>query len=347
MRSRLLVTLLAGTVGACSTDALPSPADVDAAVLPDLAIPPPDLTPPPPPDLMFALTPHPPAPQIPDNGGPKLVHPAVVTITWKDDPLEAQLQEFDRWLVGSKYFTGSLAEYGISAGTDEDVVLPDKLPPTVDDEDIRALLKASIESMALPPVTPDRLYVVYPPDGIAVTYDYGGMITYRSCTQFTAYHSVGPATASGDIIYVVVPRCHFQGFADIDYNSWGASERIVEAVTDPTGKGWFARSMDLLFINGGEVTGPCAGQDRTVEGHLVNAIYSNAAAARNERYCVPAPPGPAFGATAMPDTLQIAAGDTGHTSVLVWSSAPLPRPLRFDVYPFPMGQLSARAGSLL
>jgi hypothetical protein len=51
--------------------------------------------------VSFAAAPHPPQQLIPNQGGPILQAPSVITVTWSGDPLATQLQAFDAWLIGS------------------------------------------------------------------------------------------------------------------------------------------------------------------------------------------------------------------------------------------------------
>jgi hypothetical protein len=287
-------------------------------------------------DLIFAPAPHPGQPVVPNNGGPVLVHPSLVTITWKGDPLKDGLNAFDQWLTKSAYWTQSMAEYGVLDGEQAaSFEVPDPAPPKIDDAGLQALLAGWIAQGLVPPPTPDRLYDLYLPDGTTVTEDQG---KYAGCIDFQAYHSTTVPKSGPNSVYTVIPRCHQQGFSDLDYITWGSSHEVAEASSDPGYPitTWVVLDSDVTDPFGGEIGDFCDGYPLTIEGHLVTALYSSKAAAAGERACVPAPAGPMFGAFADPATIDAPAGDTVKTTITIFSDAPLPK-IVVQLYPVSAG----------
>lgn len=342
--------MLAGALvlAGCTQDGL-SPGAPDGGGASDLAaVPPADLARPDLATVDLAPAPHAALPQIPFNGGRVLDNVSLVTITWAGDPLEATLQGFDQWIPGSDYFLRSLNEYSVKSGAQAAAwSIPKPAPMTLDDRDIQSTLKALIDAKTIPGVTPDRLYNVYLPDGVTFTADFGGAITYTACTDFLSYHNVGPTVAGGPIIYAVTPRCHQPGLSDLDYATWNGSGVLARAATDPTYTGWFVPMPDATTPFGGDVASLCQSFLLNQDGHAVTALYSNRAARQELRPCIPAPGGPMFGAPSDPDTLQLPPGGAAKTTLHVYTTAPLPKPLKLTVAAYPLGQITAKASSVL
>src|SRR4051812_7455707 len=98
---------------------------------------------PPPPDMARGPMDHPPLWHIRYGGGPLQAAPEVYVVVWQDaGSLGPRLGDFIDWMLGSDYWTGSLAEYGIGAGKFKGlIVLPMAAPPTITDSDLGDLAK--------------------------------------------------------------------------------------------------------------------------------------------------------------------------------------------------------------
>lgn len=86
-------------------------------------------------------------------------------------------------------------------------------------------------------------------------------------------------------------------------------------------------------------------QVAAIEGNEVTRLWSNAAAAADARPCVPAPPGPAFGAVPTPMALSLAPGQAGSASALVYTTGPLP-PLTLVAYAFGEVDVTPASGTV-
>ena len=63
-------------------------------------------------------------PIIPDEEGPELTHPLLVSVTYANDPQPAFVEQLGAYLVTSPWLTAVGPEYGIAHGTHENVELP-------------------------------------------------------------------------------------------------------------------------------------------------------------------------------------------------------------------------------
>ena len=273
-------------------------------------------------DLAFQVAAHPAWPQVINAGGPILKNISIVTITWAADPLSSQLQAFDAWLPKSAYYTESLAEYGVFAGAQAATwAVPTPAPALLDDAGVHKLLNDAIASGAVPPANADRLYAIYPPQGTAVMLD-----GTTACSGFQAIHDSFPSSAPGGaaVVMMIAPRCDPGTMTALDFVTWGASHEIAEAATDPqpvANPSW--STTDLLLPNGGEIGDLCLGFPLPVEGHTVTALWSNKAAAVDQRTCVPAPSGPMFGAFTSQSQVSIPAGGSAMIPVSLYATAPV------------------------
>jgi hypothetical protein len=239
-------------------------------------------------------------------------------------------------MVTSAFWKTMMAEWGVGPGTHlTSYRVPTAAPASLDGKDIEALLGAAIAAGALPPPSASRIYAVYPPAGTTVT-NFGS----PGCTAFQAYHFAfasgaadGGAGAYG--IYAVAPRCPTpNGMSVVDYTTWGMSHEIMEASSDPLYEhpAFVINEQTPTTPEFGENADLCAGNPVTVEGHLVTRNWSNVAAKAGQRPCVPAPPGPMFGAFADPGGVSVAPGGTAKVNVHLYTSAPMPA-FTLDVYP--------------
>src|SRR3954467_8886544 len=112
----------------------------------------------------FMPAPHGPHLQVPNQGGPIVAHPELVTVTWTGDPLATTVAEFDAWMATSAYFKDAMSEYGIVPGSDGGAHVLSPAPAAqITDADLRKILGDAIAAGTLPPRTADRIYVAYLP----------------------------------------------------------------------------------------------------------------------------------------------------------------------------------------
>lgn len=284
----------------------------------------------------FVPTPHPPYPVIPNQGGPIVAHPEIVTITWTGDPIAPELEAFDAWMVTSSFWSSLMAEWGVGSGSHAGAYrVPTSAPATLAEDDVAQLIEAAILAGKVPSPSPSRIYTVYPPAGTVVMN--GGV---AGCAGFQAYHSSFRTSAGSDAgdalaIYAITPRCsQTQGMSAKDFTTWGMSHEVMEASTDPD----YRHSTFVIDAQTSETpeTGEnadlCTGHPMRVDGFTVTRNWSNVAAAKGENPCVPAPPGPSFGVFADASIVQVGAGVPVDVPLHVWSDAPMP-PLRLSAFP--------------
>ena len=278
----------------------------------------------------------PPRPIIPNQGGPVIATPEIVTVTWKGDPIASNLLAFDQWMVASPFFSTMMAEWGVSAGThDGELSVATPAPAMLDDTAIQIMLQDAITQGTVPPANGSRIYTVYPPLGTTVVQS-----GYLGCTDFQAYHESFSATLpSGEsalAVYVVTPRCaNTGGMTPTDFTTWGASHEVMEASSDPNAlaPAWVNLQQTPAAPQLGESADFCLGTPFQIDGYTVTRNYSNVAAMAGERPCVPAPPGPMFGAFTSPDSVALAPGASTTIPVYLYATGPLPQ-FQVAVQPF-------------
>ena len=315
---------------ACTTTAVDGVTDGAHAEAPPAAPDEADAATPPPPGADAHAAP-PPRPLIPNNGGPVVASPEIVTITWQGDSLADGLEAFDDWLVASATWKTMMAEWGVGPGKHvARYRVPTAAPATLDDADIRALLASAFAAGEVPPPNGSRIYTVYPPSGTTVT-SFGS----KGCDTFQAYHSAFDAPSDGAdagapalAVYAVTPRCDggaSSGLPPLDYVTWGQSHEVMEACSDPDARNpaWVILEQSAETPEMGENADLCTANPTRVEGHLITRNYSNAAVAKGERACVPAPPGPEFGAFVDPDEITLAPGTSGRYALHLYASGPM------------------------
>lgn len=334
---------LALVVGGCSSSAAPTgveagagdlAAAVDAAVVVDLAVPgdatsPPDLTVIQP-DLkelgdLAALgdfagevfpAPHPPLPEVQNAGGRRLLSPRLTSVTFVADKLAPELDGFLRNLPTTPWWTATMAEYGVGAGSTTAPVHVNEAPPhQLDDSMIQTWLRAKLDGSHLEFGLPDgnSLYVIYYPVATAIT-----LGNLASCQGFAAYHSALRIKDGSSVSYAVVARCRVgAGPSAVDALTGPAAHEIAEAATDadpgaPAYRDLDAASFAWRLATGSEVGDLCfflpeAFYKSNGFDFEVQRTWSNAAARASLDPCVPAPPGSTYfnSAPVLPDLITI------------------------------------------
>lgn len=272
-----------------------------------------------------SVPPPPPLELVPNNGGPIIKSPELVSVTWKSDAIEADLVAFDTWLPSSSFFTTMMAEWGVGAGSHGGAYsIATAAPAVLDDAAIKALLTDAITQGKVPVPNGSRIYMVYPPKGTVVQ-SFGA-----GCTDFQAYHSAFQFAGEGGTalaVYSVTPRCADTfGMTPTDFTTWGASHEVMEATSDPDAQNpaWVIMNQTPSTPQPGENADLCTGQPMKADGHMVTRNYSNVAAKAGARPCVPAPAGPMFGIYANPTEVKLAPGTAIEVPVYAYADGPLP-----------------------
>jgi hypothetical protein len=298
-------------------------------------------------DAGFVEAPHAALPQVPNNGGPIVASPKIVTITFAGYSEDATMKSFGDWIAGSSWLAQVGHDYGVGTGTHAaHVVLQMTAPTSPTDLDTQALIEQKIGDGTLPSafdvdggstdagagVAGDYVYVIFYPQGTTAGSFLAGPSTcadlgggefiggYHWETQSGAYH----------VPYAVIPTCSdasgVERASDIEAS---ASHEIIEASTDPfpyTSTAYALTDLsDPWTFTDGEVADLCEGQTLQQNGFTVQRVWSNAAAAAGTAPCIPAPAGGFYDVSPSPDTTQtVAAGSSVTFTLTGFSTAPLP-----------------------
>lgn len=304
-------------------------------------------------DAGFVEAPHAALPQLPNNGGPVVASPKLVTITFAGYANDATVKSFADWIAGSSWMAQVGHDYGVGNGTHvAHVVLPMSAPTSATDLDTQALIEQKIGDGTLPSafdvdggsaeggapadagsgVAGGYVYVLFYPAGTTAGGFLGGPDTcadlgggqfiggYHWETQSGAYH----------VPYAVVPTCSdATGVENVSDIEASASHEIMEASTDPFP--YTATAYALTDPNNpwtytdGEVADLCEGQTLQQSGFTVQRIWSNAAAAAGTAPCIPAPGEGFYDVSPSPNTTRtVAAGASTTFTLTGFSTTPLP-----------------------
>ncbi len=287
--------------------------------------------------------PHLPFTTIPDNSGPTLANPAMVTITFADytDPTAANrsdLESWANWVVTSPWMAAVGADYNIGFGTNTNVELPTNSPATALDANVRALVKGLILDGGAPAPTANSVYFVYYPS----TTQIGNQNEGQACIDYLGYHDEFSMTINGtrtNIPYALIPDCGAEPAISPSQNTEDtAAHELLEAATDPlpnTNPAWVIEDYNNPWSGiGGEVGDLCLFQSYRYDPYELQSIWSNSAALAGGDPCQPTPNEPWFGVSTNSNTgLSVTAGQTVIFTVTGWSTAPT-APFNVAVYNF-------------
>lgn len=246
------------------------------------------------------------APQVVTAGGPVLVTPKAVAITYDADPLQSSIDAFVAAVGSSSYWSQTTSEYGVGPLTGRPPIhLSDAPPATITDAAVAQLLKSNIGGANPPWGAPDpnTNYVFVFPVGTAVNLQ-GDLCCGPS---YDAYH--GEVFAGGtSVSYSVVCECPGYDGPNVTLlqsTTAAISHELVESATDPfvdTAPA-YGQTDDphaaWTVATGGETADMCQylvdwGATPADLGFTVQRSWSNAAAAAGQDPCVPAPANGAY-----------------------------------------------------
>ena len=274
----------------------------------------------------FTEAPHGPLPQLKYQGGPLLLAPKVVTVTFDGDANASALQAFGDTIVASTWWAAVTAAFcngadacigqGSSGGHVELTT-----PPAASYTDstsggpssIQEFVSDEIASGAFPAPDANTLYVIYFPASTTITLGEGSDESGTSCQQFGGYHnSVVASGGAAPTAYAVIPECAPRQGSNLDpvqSLTFAASHEIVEAASDPvqttTTLGYYLDLGDETvlgwdLVSGGEAADLCVDvtglhqDETTADGYAVQRIWSNANAASGIDPCIPVPAGDVY-----------------------------------------------------
>jgi hypothetical protein len=275
---------------------------------------------------------HAPMPQIPDQGGPVLTNPILVTITYPGYVFESSIKAFGDALVASNWLHTVGADYGVVAATHVHVQLTDPVPTAVTETDSQDMIAAHVADGVLPgggdAMPPGEfIYMIFYPPGVQIT----SLIPSLRCAAFMdetsgAWHDA-VVGASPPVVYAIIPTCSKQAVSDIED---GASHEFIEAATDtyPSTQAAYQMLASSPWSDAAEVADLCEGLQGTVEdGHTYTRVWSNTAAKAGTDSCVPAAATPYVAVSPSQDEVQmVKPGTTIDVNLVGWSSAASPPP---------------------
>ena len=176
-------------------------------------------------------------------------------------PLLDQLAEYSvlpKFPIGHGKFTGSLT-------------VPGALPHVMKNARVQTTLQGLIATNKLPAPNANTLYFVFLPPGVVSELD--GEL---SCQTFCGFHDSFPR-GGADVPYAVIPfsTCTgcTRGFPIFDSLTRVASHELCEAITNPSGGGWFTRPPD--GSPGEEIGDLCSEGTKTLGAFQVQTEFSN------------------------------------------------------------------------
>lgn len=234
-------------------------------------------------------------PQLVNLGGTTLATPKVQPIFWAGDTAaQKQIEDFEKQLAMSSYWTTTTSEYGVGPLTIKPTLMAPGTPPTTDTA-MLAMLKSQLDGTHAGWVyDPNTIYSMFLPAGVVMT---GALGT--SCTDYGAYHDEVAGAQNQAIVYALMPRCQGASPAvTLDYLTVSTSHEWIEAVTDPhvnTAPAFGNADNDnaVWEYTPGAETGDYCEYVSTAEQRLVGTFdvqrtWSNAAAKAGHDPCVPA-----------------------------------------------------------
>jgi hypothetical protein len=279
----------------------------------------------------FAAAAHPAFPRVPNTSGRTMMDSRLVTILASNDvptdgtDTQASLEAFSHVLPGSAVWDAASSEYHLGSLS----VTTHVNGPAIDAgsytlADLESYVAGGIGAGAVPSPDGNTIYLVYLPAGAEFSGTYA-----NDC----AYHQPYPVTASAGDALAVVRRC--KPYPDQETQlgelTRSASHEIVEAASDPLGKGYnlgtsTAQPWDASAWQGRvsvglvELGDMCQGT-RTFEpkdggppgGWEFQRVWSNAAAAAGGDPCVPSLGEPYYSVSAPQGWYRVQAG--GHVDI--------------------------------
>jgi hypothetical protein len=281
----------------------------------------------------FVPAPHQPYPVVTYHGGPVVKNIDLVPVYFGDDPLRDDLERFNTWLVTSNYWTLVGAEYGVQAGTRRAAVQFEKPSASpISDVQIASWIDARVADGTLPTPSANTVFILFYPADTNLTFG-----TSPSCAGFAGFHkfsSIANPVFTGNVPFVVIPRCSFSPGDELMVATNVASHELFEAATDaqsPSNPAWFMDSASgpleaWQILTGAEVADLCENQSYDViDGFTVQDIWSNSAAQAGNNPCQPSDPKhPFFMVSADATIYHAEPGATLTIHAGAWSNMPTP-----------------------
>jgi hypothetical protein len=256
--------------------------------------------------------PHPQMPLVAAQGGPILMNPQLITVTFQGDTLAPQLDGFSDAMPASTWWSQVSSDYqGIGALTSAAHVSITQAASAAYTDSVMGgastideFLQQNVTDGVLPDPTAQTIYLVYMPPSTMVSLDGqsscvdGGFAGYHKSTGITPKAGGAAVDASYAIVVRCAPPVPQLMMSEQTYMTISGSHEIIEAATDgkPISQGFAWAMGDLGWgIFGPEVADLCAdtlgtGQDQWSEGAFTyQRSWSNSSAKAGKDPCVPIP----------------------------------------------------------
>lgn len=279
----------------------------------------------------FVPAPHPPFPLVTKHAGPVLESIQLVPIYFGNDPLRAEIERFNTWIVGSDYWKRVGAEYGVKSGTSLPGLQFEMSPTTISASEITVWLDAHVADGTLPKPNANTVFVLFYQSGVTVNTDTG-----TSCRAFAGLHNsfvMNNAVFKGEVPFVILPRCSYSPGDELMIVTDVASHELIEAATNPfplTNPSWIMDNHSgpleaWEILSGPAIADLCLNQSYDeIEGFSVQNIWSNAAAKAGNNPCQPSDPQHPFFTVSAEETIYHAQpGSTVSIVASAWSNRPM------------------------
>ena len=282
---------------------------------------------------VFVPAPHTALPLVTAHGGPVIQNIELVAVYFGDDPLRADLERFNSWIVASDYWTQVGAEYGVQPGTHLPGVHFESAPASISEAQIASWIDARVADGSLPKPSANTVFALFYPASTTITRRVG-----QSCVAFAGFHgaaSVDNPVSTGIVPFTVIPRCSFEAGDELMIATDVASHEYFEAATVPlltANTGWFMDGTESGaleawgMLSGPELADLCLNQSYDmIDGFSVNDVWSNEAAQAGNNPCQPSDPKHPFFSVSSAETIYHALpGTTLIIHALAWSNLPAP-----------------------
>lgn len=252
----------------------------------------------------FVAAPHPPHPEVPDEGAGIVAEPLLAEVSFASDPNAARHERYIEALAASRW-AGLAGEYGIARPTLlRHTRLRDAAPAEVTATDLGTFVNAALDRGDIPgaDVDPARLVVlIYLPRGTTLL---AGQLSDSepSCDHSIALHTFY-RRGGRRMPLAVVPTCdaHVPGLDAEGVEQVAASHEYIESVTNPAanllsvGRALPPTTQTPWIVLGPEVADLCGPTWVTEGGVRYARFYSNEAARRGDPCATGDDATPAFG----------------------------------------------------
>jgi len=268
------------------------------------------------------------------QGGPVLENIELVPVYFGDDPLRADLERFNTWIVASDYWAQAGAQYSVQAGTRKAFVHFEKpLASPLSDAQIDIWIDARVADGTLPKPSANTVFGLYFPAETTITTEGS-----NSCSGFAGLHgfaSIANPIFTGKVPFLVIPRCSFSSGDELMIATNVASHELFEAATDPfpsTRPAWQLDGADGKPLEAWQILGGLELSDLceshyydVIDGFTVQDLWSNSAAQAGNNPCQPSDPQHPFFAVSADQTIYHAQpGSTLTIHARAWSNRPAP-----------------------